>query len=378
MKKIQLISLIVLTALISCQKSTDDPFAKDTYTLTGKIAADNHNVGNVEIVLDGAKHYQTTSDNNGNFTINEIEKGLYNMNLKKSSPDSSFVGDTYQITINSDTTISNLELPDPVIMYNPENISFQSATLLWSKCNSNRFYEYKVYRKNDQGLDENTGELIYVGTNRSDTIFSDNDLLENTDYYYRVYVLNNFGKLGGSNIVHVKTPEGTYVKNGSFEFFGNDSTANDWIYATQGDFNFADYSRVVYDSTAPEGDYVLSIDIPVYHHALSFGDLYQVINSKYIKQNTRYEMSFWVKIIELESNAECKLEIVDGTTYSPERVISVTSSSPKNEWIKYSTQFYGIETNSYKIQLLTCCPIPYNNEQYKILIDNIIIRKIEE
>jgi hypothetical protein len=57
-------------------------------------------------------------------------------------------------------------------------------------------------------------------------------------------------------------------------------------------------------------------------------------------------MSFWVKIIELESNAECKLEIVDGTTYSPERVISVTSSSPKNEWIKYSTQFYGIETNS--------------------------------
>ena len=378
MKTIRLTYLIFLTILFSCQKENDDSIIIDTFTITGNISSDNQNVSNVEITLDGEEHYQTISDDNGDFTISDIDKGLYNMNLKKSSSDSSFVGNSYQIVVKNDTTISNLELPNPVILFAPENISSQSATIRWSSCDLSGFYEYKIYRKNNQGLDENTGELIYIGVNRLDTTFTDNTLLENTDYYYRVYVLNNYGKLGGSNIVNVKTTEGNYVENGSFELFDNDSIADNWTYRDNGAFDFADYSKVIYDPTAPDGDYVLSIDIPIYHYALSFGDLYQLINNKYIQQNTKYELSFWVKSIELTGGAQCQLEINDGTSYSPERVIYVSSTDKKDEWIKYSTQFYGNESTSYTLQLLTTCSIPYNNEPYKIQIDNIIIRKIEE
>jgi len=75
----------------------------------------------------------------------------------------------------------------------------------------NNFYEYKIYRHYHTGLDENTGTLIHVSTSADDTIFNDigtdleYGLTPATTYYYRVYINNNFGRLGGSNIIGVTT-----------------------------------------------------------------------------------------------------------------------------------------------------------------------------
>jgi hypothetical protein len=89
--------------------------------------------------------------------------------------------------------------------------------------------------------------------------------------------MNNYGRLGGSNIVPLQTLPGNYIVNGSFENFSpSDSSVIDWQYnRLNPSFDFKNYSKVIADPNAPDGQRVLSIDLPVYHYAMSSGDLYQ-------------------------------------------------------------------------------------------------------
>jgi len=376
--KINYFILFIAIILVSCNENND---LASQFNVKGNLSSNNVNIENASVSLDGVKSYQTTTDSKGFFEIKNIERGMYTLSYSKELPDGSTTGNRFNIKVSSDTTMSNLELPSPVILYPPQKIMAESAEISWSSFKSNDFYEYKVFRKEDSGLDETTGKLVHVSTDMNDTVFIDKTLTENSHYYYRVYVMNNFGKMGGSKLVDIQTIRGNYVLNGSFES-SIDSIATDWTYipsyiANDGTiFDFKDYAKVIKDETAPDGQYCLSIDIPVYHYALSFGDLYQFVNGNKMIPGNKYELSYWVKEIALYNFAHITIECYS-IGANIEQTSSVCSSSAKNTWKKYSTQFYGSNVNSYKLQLLCGCTIPYNNEPYKILVDNIILQKVE-
>jgi len=67
------------------------------------------------------------------------------------------------------------------------------------------------------GLDEATGDLIFVGTSRDEVSFVHQDLEGHTEYFCRVFVLNEFGQLGGSNTVSKTTSAKNLVVDGGFE-----------------------------------------------------------------------------------------------------------------------------------------------------------------
>jgi hypothetical protein len=199
-----IIILFFLSA--SCKKNNNNSNSTNTLKISGKI---QNNTGvtssNITVQLDGFQNYSTTTDVNGYFEFNNVEKGLYTLKSNKSLGDSLFVGNCIKFRAEKDTCLCNLKLPKPVIIYPGKDITSRSARIQWSQVDSTEFYEYKVYRKQDMGLDENSGKLIYVGTSPSDTEFVDNSLLENSTYYYRVYIMNNYGKVSGSKLCKITT-----------------------------------------------------------------------------------------------------------------------------------------------------------------------------
>ena len=97
------------------------------------------------------------------------------------------------------------------------NTTHEKVPLRWSLANGPEFREYKVYRRDNPGLDEDTGELIFVSTSIKDTTFVDTPSSTATIYYYRVYVLSAYGKLGGSNLVNTEVPSKNLIQNPGFE-----------------------------------------------------------------------------------------------------------------------------------------------------------------
>ena len=91
------------------------------------------------------------------------------------------------------------------------------VALSWLRTDAADFREYKVYRRDSPGIDEIAGELIFVSTARNDATFVDTDALAGTRYYYRVYVMNDSGRLGGSNIVSADVTTDNLIPDGGFE-----------------------------------------------------------------------------------------------------------------------------------------------------------------
>lgn len=101
-------------------------------------------------------------------------------------------------------------LPDPVTLNDSDiqrNVVSNEVTLSWNKYQGTDFREYKLYQHSSSGLDETTGELLHVATTANDMLFA-TTLPHSSETYFRVFVRDNFGLLGGSNIVEV--PIGVY------------------------------------------------------------------------------------------------------------------------------------------------------------------------
>ncbi len=353
---------ILLLFQFACKK--DNGSDGGSFTVRGST-----NVVNAGVTLQGTQVYQTTANNVGDFTIENVAEDNYTLIVTKESADSSFISNNMQVNVNSDTVLATLLLPDPVKLYQSNNIGSNSINWSWTKFNLPAyFYEYKVYRKKDRGLDETTGELVYVGTDINDTVFTDDGLLESTEYYYRVYVTNKFGKLGGSNIQHAKTTPGNLVTNSSFELFNSDNSPILWKY------NFV--GNIIEDNTAPDGNHILQLSLIQYHYALNFGDIYQPINVSKLLPNVLYKLSAKVKVVQLEGNAECWIGFTEGSEYQTQ-ILKINNNTPKNAWITVSNDFYAASQQSGNLNILAMCNIPYANEPYKVLVDDIKIQKAE-
>ncbi len=215
--KINLRILLVILPLflLNCSEEPTEPTGN--FKVGGVVYQKNEPIPNTPLQLKKNDDVvqETTSDEKGYFEFKNVAEAKYTLVTKQSLDNGSFLESPTEINVNGDLYLENLILPKPVALIDPISFTTRSIELQWTPYTGNGFYEYKVYRHNSTALDETTGTLIHVATSATDTTFNDegqengssSGLQPNTNFYYRVYVNNEYGKLGGSNILETKTAQ---------------------------------------------------------------------------------------------------------------------------------------------------------------------------
>jgi fibronectin type 3 domain-containing protein len=104
--------------------------------------------------------------------------------------------------------ISVRRIPDPVTIFSviaPQGFH-DRLSLNWQVSAAQDFAQYRVYRDMSAGVDS-TDYLAAAISSIGQTSLSDTGLLENTEYYYKVYVVDMTGLWGGSNEAAATTGE---------------------------------------------------------------------------------------------------------------------------------------------------------------------------
>lgn len=264
--------------LSSCEKEIEG--SNDLVSIEGIAEINSVPLNNALVKVDFTENWSTQTDEDGYFKIENVTKGEHQINISKSFIEGSFIEKSYTINATTDIVLNALALPNPVILNEPET-TLNSVKLTWNISEADDFREYKVYRKTDSGLDETTGELVHVSTARNDTTFVDNDLLFDQKYFYRVYVMNDMGKLGGSNLIETSTQEGELITFGNFE----DNSILELI-----ETPFPSGFITLVDTVKYSGTKSL------YYNNNTGSQIYAWVNKKiYLKPNTRYSFSCWYK-----------------------------------------------------------------------------------
>jgi len=191
--------------------------AATAYQVSGKVTSENGNTEDVVVQIDNKENFRTTTNTAGEFVISGVSLGDHTLELFKQYDGDIYSQKTVEIQVNQNVNLDVLTLPSPLILELPNTVTENSIQLQWSMADAADFYEYKVYVHDNQGLDELTGELVYVGTSISDVVFEHTDLLPDKEYFYRVFLRDQFGQIGGSNIVSATTLEGVLIRDGGFE-----------------------------------------------------------------------------------------------------------------------------------------------------------------
>lgn len=241
MRTKKILFLLLLSFIISCQKQDKDP---GIYSIKGKIVYDNGQIAkNSEIFIDGT--LKTTTDNDGIFSINDLDAGHYK--LKALTSDSLGYSEIEKdIDLKGDIDLDELLLPIPINLLSPIDIKSNSLKLIWNRSLSDDFREYKIYIHHSSALDESTGTLLHIATDKNDTILDINEgdfwwggttLSPNTIYYFRVYVMNSYGRMSGSNIIDARTSLWDNPEN----FTHNYTLQFETSFAAQGDLTGIDW-----------------------------------------------------------------------------------------------------------------------------------------
>jgi len=264
-------------------------------------------------------------------------------------------------------TVDNLILPTGVSIIDLQEITDKSIKIIWSKTDASDFREYKIYQHNTSGLDETTGTLVHVATNRDDTTFVVNNLDPLTEYYFRVYIMNDYGKLGGSNILSAKTGNKQIIRNGSFEIL-NQNTGYPEFWQSD---NFGTYWLV--DSTVvQDGKYSLSV-----HDQAGVIMPWQSINPSDLVADSRYRLTYWVKHDALQSQnmLEEFAVFMDNTEFTWHiQINQVSGPQLESDWKEYTYEFTmpSVTASNFNIRLyFILAPDTY------AWIDNISLVKIQ-
>ena len=235
--------LIIIAIFCSCNKNED---YSGIFDITGKVKFDNgKSAENSKIYINN--ELKTTTNNEGNFTISDVNVGKYELKATNSDSSNSYSEITVEIELkDDDLNLESLQLPVPIKLLEPTNITSNSIKVTWNSCNASDFREYKIYIHNSSALDESTGTLLHITTNANDTILSIKEgdfwwggstLTPNTSYYFRVFVMNSYGRMSGSNIIKARTSLWDNV-NG---FTSNYKIELEYSFAAQGDLTGIDW-----------------------------------------------------------------------------------------------------------------------------------------
>lgn len=292
----------------------------------GVVTASGDPVVNASVILanDNSNHVTTTGAD-GRFALDDVDQGDYVLTIKAETENNKFIQYQKNVRVLQENSEQTIELPAGVTLHEPSNVTDRSIELTWSKSTIPNFLEYKLYRHNTSGLDETTGELIHVSMSADDTVFTDIDVAESQAYFYRVFVRNDFGLYGGSNITNVTTSVGNYVENGDFE-----AGLDNWSLTTQNSG-----AVVGEDVTSPAGKNVLELNLQV----TSGGDAgftCDISQNKFAPGQT-YVLSFWAKA-DIPTNGKTYIILSQSGVLAPMVVMALTQESSK-EWTKYTAEF---------------------------------------
>jgi len=362
--------IILILMLLSCtQKTTDvDGFS----SISGTIYYCSAPIGEASVRLSNDQKYDMTisTDADGYFEFLSVPNGEYDIHYSKTFENGGFVERNSEISVEQDINLESLLLPEAVTVYEPINITFESMEIRWSPTNAADFREYKIYRATSSGLDENTGLLVHVSTSINDTIFVNDELDALEIYFYRIYVMNEFGRLGGSNIVSETTLNLNCVVNGGFEFLNqNNNFPQNWQVWNNAPMFFLD------DETYLEGQYSINIDYSQCNSQHT--PVRQYIDPSSFIQGARYKLSFWVKIDYLLDNCELLVYFNDGEDFYYYQAC-VMGPINDGDWTNYSYEFTIPEnSNSSNYELGFYGEMSMNQTAYiNAWLDEVSIYKI--
>ncbi|MBN1947037.1 MAG: SUMF1/EgtB/PvdO family nonheme iron enzyme [Bradymonadales bacterium] len=97
--------------------------------------------------------------------------------------------------------------PVPVVLFPPEQVTDQSAWLVWSNSLDEDFAGYALLRGGAPGVTAETGTIRVEYTDSAQVSFLDTGLSADTDYYYRVLVRDNgeLSSLSNEVLAHTAT-----------------------------------------------------------------------------------------------------------------------------------------------------------------------------
>jgi hypothetical protein len=210
-----LVILLSIVITFSCKKDKEEDI--DLFNISGYLISNGEPMGNAEVSIDELEQYKTTTDGEGFFAISKVSPGQHTLYANKTFEMGHFIQRSFDLDLNADLLLEELILPNPVaitgvVMDTIEN----KATITWNTSYADDFREYKLYSHNTTGLDENTGTLEHVSTNREDTVIT-LSIPNATTRYFRVFVMNDYGQLGGSNIVRATSSNQNMLTYGEFE-----------------------------------------------------------------------------------------------------------------------------------------------------------------
>ena len=165
------------------------------------------------------QEHRTITNKEGYFEVAGLSSGTYIIRAENILENSSYSYFTDTIILDSSSfNYESLLLPIPVKLHDPMEIKPSSIKLSWSCKPENGFSEYRLYIGGvyyEHTLNEDNGTLVYIGTNSADTTYTisrenfnnaGGTIAPNGTYIFRLYVYNRYGKVSGSNIIKVETP----------------------------------------------------------------------------------------------------------------------------------------------------------------------------
>ncbi len=372
-----LILVLLLFTVSACNFRKDnptEPTTTDKVKITGKITLNGIPVSGAAISIDDVLNWKTSTDEKGEFEIVGVTKGKHNFLAQKFINDQVVSQKTSISITDNNTELGEIKLPPPPKMFKIDS-SGDSKTELkiaWSRVNDSEFKEYKVYRKTDQGIDETTGELAFVGTSKSDTQFVDKNLRTGFTYYYRVYAYSSFGKFSGSNIQQFQIPEINLIKNGDFETSSDGVTPDFWLTRISGQPSFNYFSQS--SESVQNGQkslkiiYIDSLSNPDPGYAAWGGISYTILTSDMV-EGIDYTLSLYVKADV--GNFQIRL-MKNGNFDSPMISYVVPTDS---KWTEKKFNFKIDSDTNYLELWISTKPGQAYNGRVKGFIDNIKILK---
>ena len=230
-----------------------------------------------------------------------------------------------------------IRLPVPSELFTPVMNNENEVALRWSATSEEEFREYKIYRKEDSGLDETTGELIHVATMPDDTTYADNSYSAGVESFYRVYTLSAFGKVSGSNLASIETEPINLVMNGSFEESEPGNEPDSWMIFDYNPQNGLPGKYIVDNEESFDGMNSLQFNIEPFESSGSggfYGDvnIRQEITGANFEVGRKYTFTVSLKPRDFKMGAY----LVDSDFDSITERLTVDQS---DEWITISTDF---------------------------------------
>lgn len=307
-------------------------------SITGQLTFQGNPLGSVQVGIGDIMNWNTTTDDEGYFEINNVATGEHILRASFSVDDMRTSAIESKISVsNGENDLGTIKLPVPSELFSPVLNDEDGVDLQWSSTAAEDFREYKIYRKEDSGLDETTGELIHVSTSRNDTTFTDDSYSPGIELFYRVYSLSAFGKVGGSNLVSIITESVNLVENSSFEEDEPGEEPSGWIVFEYNPQNGLPGKFVVDDEESFNGAKSLQFNIEPFESPGSgsfFGDVNvrQEISGANFEVGRRYTFTASFKPRDFEMGAH----IVDSDFDSITERLAVDQN---DEWITVSTDF---------------------------------------